>query len=92
MKTPSKEVIRDMVNTEGFQWFLWKTAQYLNDIDTVRNVEKGDELVARKLVIRILENALADVYEAGKLAELQKKVAEDETNIIKQYKNLKEEY
>ena len=81
-----------MVKTDSFQWFLWQTTRYLNEIDTVRNVEKGEELIARKMVIQLLENALSDVYDAGELAELQKKVAEDESNIINQFKNLKEEY
>jgi len=82
MKKPQKDQIRDLVKSDSFQWFLKRMATFLNEIDTVRNVENGGELVARKLAISIIENAFADLFEAGDLAELQKKIAEDEENII----------
>jgi len=92
MKKPNKIQIRELVKNDNFKWFLERMATYLNGIDTVRNVENGEELVARQKVIEIIEDAFADVFDVGELAELQKKVAEDEENIIKRIQNITEEY
>ena len=90
MKKPNKVEVRELVKSDSFKWFLERIATYTNGIDTVRNVENGGELVARQLAITVIENAFADIFEAGELAELQKKVGEDEDNIIKKIKNTTE--
>jgi len=92
MKKPHQKEIEEMVKSKPFQWYVERLAFHLNEIDTVRNVKDGNELVARKLAIEIIENALADVYEAGNLAQLQKKLAEEENSVIKSLKQLKSEY
>ena len=52
-----------------------------------------DEVWARKMAIEIFENACADVWEAGSLGELQKKIASEEaTDVIKGLVNIKDEY
>ena len=91
-KKPQKDQIRDLVKSDSFKWFLERIAIYLNSIDTVRNVENGSETVARQLAITMIENAFKDIFEEGELAELQKKVSEDEELILNKFKNLKEEY
>ena len=65
-----------------------------NSIDTVRdiNLENINEALARKMAIEIIEFALADIWEQGALQELQKRISEEEDNIIKRLKELKQEY
>ena len=93
-KPPIKEEIRELVKSGAFQWFLNRVAFHLNSIDTVRdiNLENINEALARKMALNIIEFALADIYEAGALQELQKKLADDEDNIIKRLREMKSEY
>ena len=93
-KPPIKEEIRELVKSGAFQWFLNRVAFHLNSIDTVRdiNLENINEALARRMALNIIEFALADIYEAGALQELQKKISEEEDNIIKRLKELKQEY
>ena len=93
-KRPDKEFIREWVQNETTQWFLNKLALHLNAIDTVRDVslENVDEIPARNMAITIIEGALADIWEDGALSELQKRISEEEDNIIKRFKNIKDEF
>jgi len=93
-KKPPKKTIRQWVKDETTSWFLERLAFHLNSIDTVRNItlENLDEALARKMAIEVIENALADIYQEGELAELQKKLAEDEDSIIKRLKEVKSEF
>jgi len=93
-KNPDKEFIREWVQNETTQWFLNKLALHLNAIDTVRDVslENVDEIPARNMAITIIEGALADIWEDGALSELQKRISEEEDNIIKRFKNIKDEF
>ena len=89
---PTREQVREFVKSEIFKWFLEKIATYANEIDTVRNVESGDELVARKMTIKILENAFSDIYDVGEFAEIQSRISLNEDNPINQIRKLREEY
>lgn len=94
-KKPLKSEIREWVKNSITQWFLERLSFHLNEIDTVRNInpENIDEALARKMALEIVENAIADVYEAGDLVELQKKVSEEEDNILRRIKEIsKEQY
>lgn len=93
-KPPIQEEIRELVKNSSFQWFLNRIAFHLNGIDTVRDItlENIDEALARKMAIEIIENALADFWQAGELEALQKKLAEEEDNIIKRLENIQSEF
>ena len=93
-KSPIKEDIRSWIQDGTTQWFLNRIAFHLNGIDTVRDIipENLDEALARKLAIEIIENALADIWEAGDLQMLQQKLSEEEDSILKKLKEIKNEY
>ena len=93
-KPPIKEEIRELIKNQAFQWFLQRIAYNLNTIDTVRDITLGnlDEVLARKMAIEIIENALADIWQEGDLQELQKKISEEEDSIIKRLQEMKNEY
>ena len=94
VKSPIKESIREWVKNSTTQWFLNRLAWHLNEIDTVRDItlENMNEALARKMAIEIIENALADIWQEGDLQALQKKISEEEDNIIRKLKSIKEEY
>jgi hypothetical protein len=94
VKAPIKEDIREWVKLETTQWFLNRIAFHLNSIDTVRDItlENIDEALARKMAIEVIEDTLADIWQEGDLALLQRKLAEEEDSIIKRLKSIKEEY
>lgn len=94
MKKPTPEQIREMVKSEPFRWFMERLAYQMNYIDTVRNITKENlnEALARRMAIEIIENAFADLYEAGELEKLQKKIAREEDNILKKIKEYQDEY
>lgn len=87
-----KSQIQEMVKTDAFRYFLERLAMELNRIDTVRNINPANlnEVLARRIAIEIVENALSEVYETGELQSLQKEVASQEDNIIKKFSELKE--
>jgi len=93
-KKPDKESIKKWLKDETTKWFLEKLAWYLNTIDTVRDInsENIDEALARKMAIDIIEGALADVWEAGELEKLQRKIASEEDNILKRLREITFEY
>ncbi len=94
MTKPEENKIKEWVKDETTQYFLSRLAWYLNSIDTVRDItlENINEALARKLAIEIIENALADIYEAGNLQALQKIISEEENGILKRFKNMSEQY
>lgn len=95
MKKPGSGKTREWVKNDVTQWFLEKLALYMNEIDTVRdiNLNNIDVALARRLAIEVIENAFGDILEAGELQIFQKKVAESESNTIKTLKDLpKSEY
>jgi hypothetical protein len=87
MKKPTQEEIHQWTKNKVTKWYLERLANYLNEIDTVRNVKKGDELIGRQAAINIIEDSLGDIYEAGKLKDLQKRIAEKEDNVIFRVRN-----
>ena len=92
MKTPTKAELRKWLKDNNTKWFLDKLAWHLNVIDTVRNVENGDELMARKIAVSIIERTVADLWVSGGLQELQQKISKEEESLLERVKNLKEEY
>ena len=93
-KPPIKENIREWVKNETTQWFLNKLAQNLNTIDTVRDITavNTDQAFARSIAITLVEEVLWDIWEAGEMTELQKRVSEEEENIVNKFKKVKDEY
>ena len=94
MRKPPKIKFKEWAKDDVTQYFLGRLAFHLNEIDTVRNItlENIDETLARKMAIEIIENALADVYLEGELHKFQKKVSEEEDNILKRLREMKQEY
>lgn len=89
MKKPTKEEIAKWTQHRVTKWYLERLATYLNEIDTVRNVRNGDELIGRKAAITVVEDAIADIYEVGQLKDLQKKIAENDENVVFRVRNTK---
>lgn len=92
MNDPNVDLVREWMKNDTTRWFLAKLAWHLNEIDTARGVESGDEYKARSLAIQIIENALGDIWEAGELTKLQKKISQEEDSIIKKLENIPQEY
>jgi hypothetical protein len=90
MKKPSPEEIRELVKKEAFQWYLERLAFRMNQIDTVRNINKDnlEEAWASRMAIEIIEQTLADIYQDGEIEKYQKKVVENEDNIVKALKDI----
>lgn len=92
MEKPTKEEIKKWVEDETTQYLLGRWAFYINSIDTVRNIKNDNETVSRRLAIEIFEAGLADIYGAGELEKYQKRIADEEENVIKKMRELKREY